>query len=130
MVSDAGKRDAARTSYGSWLNGHKRSETVGGGAVLRACPGLPTCDCALQLPHLLLRLLRPATPASAPPPPLQVRAIQHSIHALVGIPEAFGESLYVLQYDHGQKVGGRCHGPGAPPPPPPSPGARWVCSAL
>ena len=33
---------------------------------------------------------------------LQVREIQHRIHELVGIPEAFGESLYVLQYAQGQ----------------------------
>jgi hypothetical protein len=32
-----------------------------------------------------------------------VREVQHRIHDLIGIPEAFGESLYVLQYSHGQK---------------------------
>jgi hypothetical protein len=30
-----------------------------------------------------------------------VREIQHRIHDLVGIPEAFGESIYVLQYSSG-----------------------------
>jgi hypothetical protein len=32
---------------------------------------------------------------------LQVKAIQHRVHDLVGIPEAFGESFYVLQYAQG-----------------------------
>ena len=32
----------------------------------------------------------------------QVREVQHRIHELVGIPERFGESLYVLQYAQGQ----------------------------
>ncbi|PRW59635.1 putative prolyl 4-hydroxylase 10 isoform A [Chlorella sorokiniana] len=59
VVTDGEKRDTARTSFGSWLSGHKRSE--------------------------------------------KVRAVQHRIHELVGIPEAFGESLYVLQYAQGQK---------------------------
>jgi len=33
----------------------------------------------------------------------RVRLIQHRIHQLVGIPEEFGESLYVLRYAIGQK---------------------------
>lgn len=40
--------------------------------------------------------------ASPPRPPGQVREVQHRIHELLGIPEAFGESLYVLQYAQGQ----------------------------
>ena len=35
-------------------------------------------------------------------PYCQVREVQHRIHELVGIPEQFGESLYVLQYAQGQ----------------------------
>lgn len=31
-----------------------------------------------------------------------MREVQHRIHELLGIPEAFGESLYVLQYAQGQ----------------------------
>ena len=54
-------------------------------------------------------------PLHSPPlPPLsspycQVREVQHRIHELVGIPEQFGESLYVLQYAQGQvgRQGGR-----------------------
>ena len=32
-----------------------------------------------------------------------MREIQSRIHSLIGIPEAFGESLYVLSYRRGQK---------------------------
>lgn len=41
---------------------------------------------------------------SAPAPPWeQVRAVQRRIHELVGIPEQFGESIYVLRYALGQR---------------------------
>lgn len=39
--------------------------------------------------------------ASAPAVVPQVLEIQNRIHRLVGIPEAFGESIYVLQYSDG-----------------------------
>lgn len=59
VVSDAQAISQRRTSYGAWINGERRTETV--------------------------------------------YQIQHRIAQVTGIPEAFGESLYVLRYQQGQK---------------------------
>jgi 2OG-Fe(II) oxygenase superfamily len=59
VVSDSQVVSQSRTSYGSWLNGNRRTESV--------------------------------------------YKIQDRIARVTGIPEAFGESLYVLRYEQGQK---------------------------
>ncbi len=59
VVSDSQAVSQSRTSYGTWLNGARRTEAV--------------------------------------------YKIQNRIAQVTGIPEAFGESLYVLRYEKGQK---------------------------
>lgn len=59
VVSDSEAISQSRTSYGAWMNGERRTETV--------------------------------------------YQIQDRIAQVTGIPEAFGESLYVLRYEQGQR---------------------------
>lgn len=107
VVADEQRMHSARTSSGSWLNGAKRDDVViTAGQHARRLTCCKDGGCVLVTARVSARL-GPARPAMCPyvpvPAALQVRDVQRRIHQLVGIPEAFGESLYVLQYQAGQK---------------------------